>query len=205
MKKDKRVLLFLYIKNINANIKFVIIAAILTYIILIFPLFLNLQIYYSANLKRVYFAIDLFGMLKIISGYIEIIKEGVCIHLTKNKAIIIENKQLLGVGEKVKPLKDYHIIRVHSLTEIGLAKNNLAAFSAAFILNYINQTLDWYFYHDKPYLVLDNKINYHEDENVLNLYMKSTIIFNLLMILLSIIKIIMEKIIYAIIYRQQQN
>ena len=50
-----------------------------------------------------------------------------------------------------------------------------------------------------------NQPTLDEDENVFNVYLNACIVFNLLMIILSFIKIFLEKIIYAISSRKQQN
>ncbi len=195
----------MYIKIINANIDCVIISIFLISLFLIFPLFLNGSLYYANEYKKVFFNIRLFGVVKIIGGYGEFIKDGIAFHLTKNKAIIFTTASVTGMKKKMKPLKDYHFLKIRSVIELGGDNSLEQILGFSFLINYIDLILKWYLNNIKPYLVYDNKINIYEDKNVFKVYFDSTIVLNLLMVLISIIKILVEKIIYAIKIRKQQN
>ncbi len=172
-------------------------AFIAIYIILIFPIFISMEIYLSKTDKKAYFGIYAFGFIRLFGGYAQVLKDGFVIHLTDNKAIFIPFKKTIGLQKSFKPLKDYHIIRFYTLTEIGSSGDLTAPLFAGFIFSYLNAFTDWFFRSGKPYLKIKNDLDIYSGEEKFNVYVHSVIVFNLLMIIISIIKIVAEKIIYA--------
>lgn len=179
--------------------------SIVIFITLIFPIFINLDACFIKERSKIYYKISLFYIINILNGYIELIEEGIIIHLNKFKAVIIPYKNLLGMRKKFKPLKDYHFLRFNSILELGGENDLMNSFSIGYVYNYIFQYVNWFLYHQKPYVKLNNKTIIYKDDNRLNYYCNITVILNLLMILISVIKILMEKILYAIRNKTKQN
>lgn len=187
----------MYIYGNCANIIFVLKTVLIFAVILIFPIFLNFDFVIKNDLKRLWFGFHLYGIIKIFGGYAERINGGFAIHLSKNKAIILNYSEIFGAQKKIKPLKDYHFIRFYSLLEIGSETDEEKAFAAAFITSYFGETAGRYLGIEKPYLKIQNDVNLFMREDVFNFYFSGTVVFNLLMICLSIIKICTGKIVYA--------
>lgn len=204
LRATRKALLFLYKLNKITNIKNVLILIIIVSII-IFPIFIDANFVFLSENKKAYYTINLFKKVKLLSGYIELNALQIIIHLTENKAIIVPLSLFLDMGKKFKPLKDYHILNWKLKLEIGLKDNIFSVIVSTFILSYIENHLRWFLNNKKPYLKIDNNICVYEDENVFNVYLNACIVLNLLMIILSFIKIFLEKIIYAISSRKQQN
>jgi hypothetical protein len=183
----------------------VIIIISLVFAFLIFPLFLNSYFYFSIEERRLFFSFNLYKVLKLFGGYCELIDYGVAVHLTKYKAIIIDKSSIFNMRKKIKPLKDYHIIEFESKIEFGLYENLIKSLEIGFILNYIYETVKWVLLNKRPYVKLNNDISVVEDKTMLNITIKCTIVLNLLMILLSLFKILVEKVVYGIAARKQQN
>ena len=76
------------------------------------------------------------------------------------------------------------------------------AFTKGFLINYLYQNVKWFLYHKKPYLDVNTIIKIYNEE-VFNIYNSTTIVFNLLIIIISFIKIIVEKVFYALKHRKQ--
>ena len=188
-----------------ANIIFVLTLVIVIFCVIIFPIFINFDIYFNLDYKKLYYKISLFGFVKVISSYVEINDQGILIHLTKRKAILIPFYNLLDMKQKVKPIKDYHLIKFYSLLELGNKTDAVLALNICFLYNYFSNFIEWYFYHKKPYFKLINNSLFYEDKSVLNISIDATITFNLLMIFISIIKILVEKIFYANRNKTEQN
>ena len=187
-----------------ANIKVVIAVIIISFICIIFPIFLNINLFFSKNLKKLFFSLSIFKIIKF-GGYVEKIKEGFAIHFSEKSAIIVPYKSLFGMGKTIKPLQDYHFIKLKTLLEIGDKEQVLLPMTIGFLINYFNMFLDWFLFNRKPYLDLDNKVSVYEGEDVFNVYLNVLVVFNLLMVLISILKILVGKIIYAIGSKKQQN
>ena len=196
--------MFLHIILNFTNIKIVLASILIFLILIIFPIFLNIKIFFSWEIKKLFFLINIFG-IKCLSGYFEILSDCIAIHLTDKFAIIIPLKNLLGMRTRVKPLKDYHFVKFNSTIEIGSKESLISNFAFAFIINYFYNFTLWFLSNSKPYINFNNKINLYQDNKKLNIIIDSTVIFNILMVLISIIKIIMEKIVYAFRNKKQQN
>ena len=196
---------FLYIKYFYANIKIVLAIVITVFIILIFPLFLTFDINYKQSTKRVYYKIKLFNFVLLLYGYVEKIQEGIAIHLNRKTAIIITYDKIFDMKNKIKPLKDYHVINMQLQIDMGSEKGVLEPISIGYFINYISQYFEWLIVNSKPYVKFEKTINIYENEKLFSLKINATFVLNLLMITISAIKIIMEKIIYAIKNRKQQN
>jgi len=171
-------------------------------LIIVFPIFVRLDVIYNDNAKKVFAKIYFFGIL-ILNLYAHPIKEGIIFHLTKRKAVILQYNKIFSVRKKFKPIKDFHIINFDTLIEIG-SDDPINTLRNAFLINFLYTNVKWFFYNKKPYLDI-NTIIKTRDNKIFNIYNNTTIIFNLLIILISLIKIIVEKIFYALKHRKQQN
>lgn len=167
-------------------------------VIIIFPLYINVYFIFILDDKKAYFSINIFGFIKLLSGYIEVENKNLVVHLNKNKAVIYQITSYELMKKKFKPLRDYHILKFNSNIDIGIAESTMSAVTICFILNYIEQFINWLIFNRKPYVINNNKFNIYEGKDVFNAYISCTIVLNLLMIIISIIKIIMEKMFYAI-------
>lgn len=147
-----------------------------------------------------FFKLYLFNFIRVIKGYAEKIEEGFAFHITTKKAIIIPYKNILGMRKKIKPIQDYHIIKLNLEINYSNYENNFNAIIISNIFQIINNNVLRILCYNKPYLNINNTINIYENEEKNLFYIKCsfTIIFNILMLLISIIKILMEKFIYAI-------
>ena len=194
----------MYIYLIYADIKIVLTAIILIFSILIFTIFIYIDIKFDKDYGKIQYKIKVF-FIKILYGYIEKASDGIIIHLNRRKAVLIYYKNLFGMKEKVKPLKDYHLIKFYSELNIGVRDNFLLSFEIGYFYNFISEIISWITYHKKPYFKLSNYVNVYENKNIFKYECDSTVVFNLLMVTISLIKILVGKIYYAIRNRLQQN
>ena len=171
---------------------------IIIFTLLIFPIFLNIDVYYRKDIKKVFFNICIYKRLKVFGGYISIIKDGLLIHYTNKKALLISFKSIFGIKNKVKPLKDYHFININSLIESDYSDNQLNTTVLAFVYVWHNQLIGRILAELKPYLKYKNEIELYEYKKETCLYLETTTIFNLLMIIISLIKMLVEKMLYAV-------
>lgn len=183
------------------DIKIVLIAVLIITILLIFPLFLNINLIFIKDAKKVFWNINLFGFINVVSGYIYTFEKGIVIIYGKKQKILYY-LDLFDIGKSIKPFYDYHFIKIISLTEIG-SNNILIPASIGFLIQYINWFICDFFKYKKPQLKIKNDVNVYEGENIFNVYLKARIIFNMLMVVISIIKIVTEKILYAKKIRKQ--
>ena len=162
--------------------------------VIIFPIFINVGSIFIAEDKKVYFNIRLFCLIPILSGYIERKNTKLFIHVSKNKALMVNLIDFTNIKKGVKPFFDYHFITQYSRIEIGNETNFLTPLSAGFLSSFIINIMRWVVINKKPYLKIDNNIFVYEEESKFNIFFKSTLVLNLLMIILSLIKIGIGKI-----------
>ena len=169
----------------------------ISYLIIIFPIFLSVNCSYLDESKTVYFKFKLFK-IKIFVGTIRVLCQGVLLEISKKRTVIIPFNKLVNVRKKVEPLKDYHFIKFTSNIEIGNQDNPLSAIVIAHNVNTFFNYLHGYVSCIKPYVKIENSVKVHTDRDELKFKFDLTIIFNLLMIVLSLIKILVGKLNYAI-------
>ena len=169
-----------------------IIAVSAIFLSIIFPIFINAFVLYDNNEKKLYFNLCVFS-ISIISGYVE--RTGIALQIRlKRKTIKVPLKKLLSIRGSFKPLKDYHVFNVKSFVNVGAKSNGavllvLGAFSNTFI-NAFNQ----YHYNRRKRNLILNSTNYILDEGDFSVSLKSLFVINILMILISLTKMILEKI-----------
>ena len=168
---------------------------IIVYIVLIFPLFININVKYLKNINNLEYQIKLFKFITIFFGYIELIDEGIAIHVNNKKAILIFYKDIFSMRKKFKPLKDYHIFKLNTAILIGGLNNKEEKLGFCMMYSFISNIIGQYFSQIKPYLTLKSNISFYDNKDMFMLRVRTTFVFNLLMVLISFIKIILEKII----------
>jgi len=195
----------LYIFIVNADIISVLFWTISIYLLLTFPIFVNFYGYYATKENKAFFGVDIFGIIKIVSGYAQIIKEGICIHINDKKAVIIPFQKILGLRKSFKPLKDFHIVRANLIVELSGAVDFFYPLSCIFTINYFVNSFGFYLSNIKPYVKLRSTTTLNLNRDYSDFLLNFTVILNLLMVIISFIKILMEKIIYASRKRKQNQ
>lgn len=104
-------------------------------IIFIFPLILTIYIYFDTKIEKVFFAVYIFGFIKIVDGYIT--KRdlgGVYIHF-KNKAIIVDEFNFNSIQGGKSVFKLLQVIAFDSY--INLSTNSFSLYYLTILLNFI--------------------------------------------------------------------
>ncbi len=176
---------------------------IIIYSLLIFPIFVNGKLSINNEQKRINYSVNL-GVFKLLYGYFELDKEGIIIHLTRRKAVLIRFSDLLSIRKKFKPLKDYHLLKYNSTLDLGISGSEISI-EFLILYSFITQIIGEIINVNKPYFEVYNTLNIYEDSKISNYRLKINLVFNLLMVIIRVFRIIVEKIIYAIKSRAKQN
>lgn len=165
----------------------------LIFLLLIFPIFISFSILYDKNINKLFVTINLFRKLKIISGYIQIKEKLIFFHL-QNKAFIINPKEILSTSFKFHKIKHFELSVIKSCLIVG----DFNELSASVLLNY-NYFLNVFICIIKMY---KNFINVKNDiviteENNFKFLFKIEIVFNILVVVIILLKKLMELIINA--------
>ena len=160
--------------------------SIAAFVVLAFPIFIGVALYYDTGLKRVYYKISLFNVLKI-KGYVRLGEGSVYIHLSDKTAFAIKTdktkKILKGNSNVFKSIEilnfsaDIFIDENRFLPVAAIVSTALEVSALPIIKTY------------KPFLRAG--IDFAESKNGLSgAYIKSTLFFNLI----SVISIFFRKI-----------
>lgn len=186
-----------------ANIK-IVLTVILIVIIIIFPIFINVKIFFdNTNLLR--YKISLFNIIRVFCGNIEALEDGIVVHLTRKNAILVPYFELINLRKKFEPIKDFHLIQFISNIEISaedaLETVGIISFSYLIFTNVIKCIINTF----KPYVNIKTNVNVMEESDIFKIKVGFILVFNLLIVIISAIKILMEKIIYAIKNKRKQS
>jgi hypothetical protein len=156
-------------------------------LILILPLILTFYGYLSVKGKRLYFALYLFGKIKLISGYVKLRdKGGFYIHLSDSKAIIIDINTLKKLSGGPNLFSDVEFDELYLITDLGV-KN----FSLLYTVLTVNSAIKNFACITKargflPKIISDLNI-YNQNDGLKSIKIKFIFSFNLVCILKSII------------------
>lgn len=162
-------------------------------IFFIFPIFLTTYVYFDTSKMHTYFCLKIFSKIKILSGYIQFIKDGIAIHLTEKKAIIIPYLIKFDLQKTYKLAKEYNVTSFCSIIEYGnfdLIKNT----KVAIVHNSINNLICPIIHDRKQYLKIKNDLVLYNTNTKPKITIKFVLLFNLVSIISTLIKIILEKI-----------
>lgn len=165
----------------------------LAFVLIIFPIYLKFDLHVE-NKPVIYYQFSLYGLINFFYGRVKFNKNKLEIYgnLIKNK--VLRYKDIINFRSKIKPLKDYHLISFSSMIELGDSDNILKPLSCLFVLDNVSNIIKPIVWKNKPYLIINNQLNIYQDKNLFNVYIKSACMLNILMIILSIFKILMEKV-----------
>ncbi len=163
-----------------------IIAVFIIVCLLIFPIITSLYFYVDFTLKKVYFAIFLFGKLKLISGYLKVRDNtSVYLHVSDSKAFIVDLSYIKKMSNGSNFSKIFNVDLFDVYIESSLLYPNITFM----LLSFYNVLSPLFLQFDKLYGV---KINFNllidDSKNSINsLKFKIRIQFNLFSIVLRLI------------------
>ena len=156
-------------------------------LIIILPIVLSLYLFLDFTNKKLYFGIYLFGFIKILSGYVNVRdKGGFYLHISNNKAIIIDNSTLQKIGGGTSFINAFQFSEIVLITDVSL--NNIKLIFSILFVNKIGQIINKIIYsNNKLPKIRSNVLILSDLEKVFNLKCKAVLSFNILCIVKSLI------------------
>ena len=162
--------------------------------VLIFPIFINLYLLLDINMKKAYFSIYLYDVIKVLGGYAQVIKSGFAFHLSEKKAIILPFRSFFGIKQNYNLTNNFKIISFSNCLEIGNNNDLFVTLYLGYTLNIVAEKLFKIIRYNRNGLKLHNDINIYTENDLLKTSCKSIVVFNLLSIISLLIKLILRKI-----------
>lgn len=171
--------------------KFVIM---LIFFILILPYLIEFNFYYEKESRKLYLSIYLYSFIKIISGYFTLEEGYIAFHL-KKKAILIAPSTLVNTGKKYKKIMHFEIYYIYSNLFIG----DFSDFNLYFLVfyNFLINNFGIIYKMYKNFSYVKNDIVLYKEDLPFKFFIKVKIAFNMVVLLIILIKKIMENFINA--------
>lgn len=112
---------------------FFVLAAFFGALLLVFPVFVYADAYADATERKVWFSFGIFR-LRLWGGYAALCREGICLHLSDKKAVIVPyGKLAAGTSKKLAFHTAFRLVRYRQTAEIGTADNPACILLAALL------------------------------------------------------------------------
>lgn len=159
-------------------------------IILFAPIYVNVDSYLDVRENKLWFSVRLYRIFKMIGGYMQLSRDGLAIHLSKRKVIILPYDQMMETRKKFDITSGFQLMRFHVTIETSGADQLYGIFIAAALQSVSGiafSTLQAL----HPFLSLKNNVLLSERNN-LTVSMQMTTTFNMLVLLVAIGKKLLE-------------
>ena len=161
--------------------------------LLLFPIVLSAYTFFDWEGRKVGFALYLFGVLKVFSGYAAPYSKGLALHFTKNTAILIPYDQMMAARSKFKIAKGFVICRIRQITEIGGAENAGGAIALCMALRKLTDFI-FYSVQRKNDVALSGDVLLDMRRTGFRMAGNVLIVFNLLVLFVAAVKLVLERI-----------
>ena len=159
----------------------------------IFPFLVSVKIDYDSNKNGAVFVLKLFNIIKIVSAKIVRSGSGIIIKFSEKKTKKINFLSFTDVNGAIKPFMDFHITSL-KICVFKSGYDLISEYEKAYVFNFLLNSLVPVVRYNKPYFKAKSQINVAEGTNYFRLILSVNILFNILVILLTVIKSIWGKI-----------
>ena len=154
------------------------------YIVLYFPVFITMLIYYNSVIGKAFFTLTIFGMIKI-SGYIRLKRETLYFHFSKNRALavrLINTRQM--IKGNVDVFRSIEVFELSAYMNLPLDERSVAVAGA---VGFAKSILLPVYKTNKPFITMKNRLTVGKQANA-ELLFAATIAFNLITIITLILR-----------------
>lgn len=159
----------------------------LAVLLLFLPIYIESDVHYDMNRKKFAFVVSLYGVIKLIGGYVTTYKGGLAIHRSKTKAKLLPYTQLDSERKRFSFIRTFRLRAFTLTTETGV--------EYLFPISFIHAVLRTYFF-----IIGGKKENIENnlwltDGDVLRISLNSVLFFNIFILLCNLFKFLKEKLI----------
>ena len=173
--------------------EFFVVAAFTGTLLFLLPVFLRTDVYLDLFENRAWFSVYLYGFIKLFGGYAELNREGIAVHVTKKKAFFIFYNKMGDTRKQFEITQGFQLWRHHQIIETGGVNTPVTPLAASFIQSASGAVCS-YLQTRYPFISLKNSMLVTENASF-KLTTQTTVVFNLLVVVIAITKKILEAII----------
>ena len=157
---------------------------------LIFPVYVHADVYADLGENKCWFAVGLYKHLKLFSGYFRFRKEGIALHLSRKKAILLPYGKMADTRKQFEITKGFQICRFHQIVEVGTLGSG-AGIAIAALVQALSAQVFSVLQTDHPFLSLRNSTLLTEQRSLKTSF-QSVLVFNGLVLAVAMSKKILE-------------
>lgn len=157
------------------------------------PVFVNLEIYMIPLENRVWFSLGTYRIFRLFGGYLQLDREGVALHISKKKAFFFPFDKMTDARKKFEITQGFQLWEFRQVIETGGLDSPYCVLAAAAIQS-VSGTVFSILQTQFPFVNLKNSVLLRENA-ALKITVRTTVVFNGLVIAIAITKKILEAII----------
>ncbi len=161
-------------------------AAFFGVLLYLFPVFLWAEVYADAGERKAWFSLSLFRIFRIFGGYAEVRKEGLALHLTEKKAVLLPYAAIGETRKKFEIAQGFQLWQFRQVVETGGAGKPYGVILAALIQTAAAQAFA-ILKTRHPFLSVRNSILL-ENRAVFKVSIETAVVFNGLVVTVTLIK-----------------
>ena len=158
-----------------------------------FPVFATLEAYVDPTENRAWFSLSAYNIFKVLGGYAQLNRDGIAVHLTKKKAVFLPFAKMSDTKKMFEVTQGFQLWKFHQVIETGKLTSPYSVLTAS-ALQSISGSIFSYLQTRYPFLSLKNSVLLRED-NCLKVTLKTSVVFNGLVIAIAVTKKLLEALI----------
>lgn len=163
-------------------------------LILYMPIIFGVKLYFDKDVGELQFSIFIYRTIKILSGKVKFTKKRAVIRVGK-KRLSFHYKQLFDGQKKLDIFKQFEICDIFTTLEIGSNNDRISPLLIAAAYNTTTSIALANLKNKNSLLDGKNNINVYDDKSVFKYKLCINFLFNVLLLLIAILKKVLEKII----------
>lgn len=182
-----------------------VISSIITFFLLIFPIFVSIDVYATSSQNKIGFSLNAFGFLKLFGGYITIEKDALAVHISDKKAICIFYKQAMSNQTMLSITSGFQIYALKINVELGMEEYPTLALMGANFLQVVSAIAFPVLKERYPFVNLKNTVllSPHKKGGAVAIHFVT--VFNQIAVILAISKLILKEIIEYVKQRRSKK
>lgn len=160
---------------------------------LLFPVFLNINLFIDLHSRKLYFAFYVLHFIKIYGGYATLYDEGIAFHLTKNKAALLPYREIINSGQKFEITQGFYVLAYSHTFEIGTEDASVGVTFSA-LVQIVSAIVAGYIFSGRKCASFKTDLILYANKKCLKASGRVVLVFNFLILFIAAFKIFLQKI-----------
>ena len=164
---------------------------------LLFPVFLNVNIFVDVHARKMYFSFYVLRLIKIYGGYATLYDEGIAFHLTKNKAVLLPYREIINTRQKFEITRGFYVFAYSHTLEVGTEDASRAVTLSA-LAQIVSGIVAGYIFSERKCVSFKTDLILYANKKCLKASGRIVLVFNFLILFIAAFKIFLQKVLEKI-------